>query len=436
MNAASISCSDFASPFPGLYQDPISSTSSVHGYYKWPSSGGYRLTLVPSDADFMPVQTGDEDEEEQVPIVISSSHSLLKILIALGQAVYAVVTLYNTRGDQITQYGYAAFGLTVAPYAVMSIINLIGNYFCPEYSTLYLVESSVMDEARARGGYFHGVIGRVAEISEPSDLQLTASVDTLQWIELVTFAKDEHFEHGIRATVRFTMAHLRYISSTSNLQSTQSSTIQLQPQDQQNERTIPVYMVNTIADAKDISLLFNAKPQILDNLDYALVVPPFPPLKLVQAEGHKKLHLQITYYRPQLRAPVVRAVKERSIWRLILTLIQNFFPLVVSSIPLAIIGGLTHFQPGSSTLPQRAWIMVWLCLGIFYGYLLGETLSHGVMAEWFRRSLPKIRNRKVQHWLVALSMTYVMSGYGIPAFGAFVMVGQMLMQYGTCVQIP
>jgi hypothetical protein len=436
MDAASISCSDFASPFPGLYQDPISSTSSVHGYYKWPSSGGYRLTLVPSDADFMPVQISDEDEEEQVPIVISSSYSLLKILIALGQAIYAVVTLYDTRGDQITQYGYAAFGLTVAPYAVMSIINLIGNYFCPEYSTLYLVESSVMDEARARGGYFHGVIGRVSEISKPSEIQLTASVDTAQWIELITFAKEEHVEHGIRATIRFPMAHLRDNSSTSNLQSTQSSVIQLQPQDQQYERTIPVYTVDTIAAAKEFFPLFGAKPEILDIPNYALVVPPFPPLKLVQAKGHKNLHLQITYYRPESRAPVVRAVSERSIWRLILTVIQTFLPLVVSSIPLAIIGGLTHFQPGSSTLPQRAWIMVWLCLGILYGYLLGETMSHGVLAEQSRRYLPKIRNRQVQHWLVALGLTYAISVYGIPAFGAFVMVGQMLMQYGTCVQIP
>jgi hypothetical protein len=51
---------------------------------------------------------------------IGASYSLPKILIGLFQAVWAVVTLYKVRGDQLDLYGYAAFGLTVAPYAFMS----------------------------------------------------------------------------------------------------------------------------------------------------------------------------------------------------------------------------------------------------------------------------------------------------------------------------
>jgi hypothetical protein len=49
--------------------------------------------------------------------------------------------LSRTR-DQVQQYGYAAFGLTVVPYALMSIINLLGNLMLPGYPVRILVEPS------------------------------------------------------------------------------------------------------------------------------------------------------------------------------------------------------------------------------------------------------------------------------------------------------
>jgi hypothetical protein len=74
------------------------------------------------------------------------------------------VTLYQSRGDQISRYGYAAFDLTVAPYVVMSAVNLLGNLMVPGYPALYLVKSSVMIEARKDGGAcFDGVVGRLKE---------------------------------------------------------------------------------------------------------------------------------------------------------------------------------------------------------------------------------------------------------------------------------
>ena len=43
------------------------------------------------------------------------------------QAVWAIITLYRARADQIQEFGCAAFGLTVAPYAFMSVMNIIGS---------------------------------------------------------------------------------------------------------------------------------------------------------------------------------------------------------------------------------------------------------------------------------------------------------------------
>jgi hypothetical protein len=49
--------------------------------------------------------------------VIGASYNLPKAIIAVVQLIYATTTLYQARGNQVTIYGYAAFGLTVVSYA-------------------------------------------------------------------------------------------------------------------------------------------------------------------------------------------------------------------------------------------------------------------------------------------------------------------------------
>jgi len=98
---------------------------------------------------------------EETKTIISSSYNAPKIIIALVQTVSACVTLYQTRGDQIRRYGYAAYGLTVLPYAMMSVVNLIGSLVMPDYPTLYLVRSRTMCEAETFGEEFDGVVGTI-----------------------------------------------------------------------------------------------------------------------------------------------------------------------------------------------------------------------------------------------------------------------------------
>ena len=101
----------------------------------------------------------------QLPIVsdISSSYSFLQGTTAIFQVFHASVTLYKAKGDQIECYGFTAFALTVAPYSVMSIVDLTGTIVTPTYSTAFLVESDILDEARRRGGYFRGAVRRLAQ---------------------------------------------------------------------------------------------------------------------------------------------------------------------------------------------------------------------------------------------------------------------------------
>jgi hypothetical protein len=109
---------------------------------------------------------------------INSTYSLSKGLIALFQTVYASSVLLGTRGDQIERYGYAAFGLTVTPYVVMSIVNLVGSITTPEYRAVYMVRNYVMDEAAKRmGGRFEGMVGYLDDVHGEDTVEVLFKVD-------------------------------------------------------------------------------------------------------------------------------------------------------------------------------------------------------------------------------------------------------------------
>jgi len=99
---------------------------------------------VPKDAQFV-----DDEKDGLLNTRLQSSSNIIKILITITQLMFSITTLYRARGDQISHFGYASFGLTVIPYAVMSLINLCGNLVCPQYSSVYLVRTKKMVQAES-----------------------------------------------------------------------------------------------------------------------------------------------------------------------------------------------------------------------------------------------------------------------------------------------
>ena len=181
---------------------------NIHGLCCLPP--GYQLAIVPSESAVLELNDDKISESQtarssiatsiesgsSVNSDISWSYSFTKGLLAIIQALYACATLYETRGDQIEHYGYAAFGLTVAPYLVMSIINLIGTVLTPDYSTLFMVESEIMEEARQReGAFFGGAIGKLVS-NRPSTRSFNATfkVDDQNQIVLETTDGSENAE--------------------------------------------------------------------------------------------------------------------------------------------------------------------------------------------------------------------------------------------------
>lgn len=103
--------------------------------------------------------------EVELGRILQSSYSLASGVISIVQILSASSALYQSKGYQITAYGYAAFGFTVTPYLVMSFVNLLANCFTPTFPNVYLIHTEIMDEAVSRGGRFTDIVGKLE--SEP-----------------------------------------------------------------------------------------------------------------------------------------------------------------------------------------------------------------------------------------------------------------------------
>ena len=276
----------------------------IHGSCKLPR--GYLLAPVPSYAIFEEQQAGVKNKE----IKIATVYSGLKAAIAVGQAIFASITLYQARGDQIERYGYAAYGLTVIPFLVMSITNLCVNILSADYPRIYCVESIDSDEAVANGGHIVGAVGRLAK---STDLDATIVEE-----KTLIFSADQ-VEH----TPRYDNHH------------------------------------------------WQAR---------------------IQRSGHK-------------------------IWNSTVATIAKMIVIGgFGSIPIVVIGKLTHWHAGESTRAQRSWLMTWLVLGCWFGpYLASRTpfSSYRGVTLWGKSYYPLIA----------------------PGIGGMVVVAQMIRSYGWCTRL-
>lgn len=140
-----------------IFEDPtdkVRNPKCIHGQIFLPK--GYYFEIVPPDSHV--------DILDGCSIHLSKSYNVLKGLAAIIQLIYACITLYRTKGTQLSQYGYAAFGLTVIAYAVMSLVNLIATVIAPDYPSLYMVRTIEMEKAEREGGTFIGTVGSIERL--------------------------------------------------------------------------------------------------------------------------------------------------------------------------------------------------------------------------------------------------------------------------------
>lgn len=126
----------------------------AHRVEEYPTPRAVTLGIVSKESLHQRSENQSTDSE------IACSYIISKPLVAIIQLIYGSLTIYRTRGDQVKQYGYAAFGLTVTPYIIMSFVNLCASLLAPSYSHMYLVSSDVSEEAQRRdNAVFEGMVG-------------------------------------------------------------------------------------------------------------------------------------------------------------------------------------------------------------------------------------------------------------------------------------
>lgn len=283
---------------------PLPSDRVVHGEF-WLDRRYYYLAAVPPTANLsLAFDRGSgnitpPDKFEHAEATLASNYNLLKLSISLVQAMWATITIYRARGDQIAHYGYAAFGLTVAPYAFMSIMNSFANMLTPEYPSMFVIRTPTMDQAENKHAFFKGAI----------------KVDPL-----------------------------RARSPKSSL-------------------------------------------------------------------GRLGQHLDRLFLGPDDRFTLGN-------------LLILFVSLVLSLIPLAVVGILSRFQKGNSTEMERGFTMAWLIVGVVYG--LGIARGESQLMLWI---FGKHRHR---HRAKFLGPFFLLLTLGVPAIGGMVMVGLMMENFGTC----
>jgi len=122
-----------------------------------PLPDGYEWVIPPPPLVGQLLEAVDSRDK----IRIGRSQSYLKMASSIVQLIISSITIYRTRGPQLDRYGYAAFGLSVFPYTFMSFINLICIGIVGEYSCVYVLRTTVLEEAERRGAIVSGEVGNL-----------------------------------------------------------------------------------------------------------------------------------------------------------------------------------------------------------------------------------------------------------------------------------
>ncbi|KAH7075014.1 hypothetical protein FB567DRAFT_182368 [Paraphoma chrysanthemicola] len=402
----------------------------IHGRHILPA--GYRFAILPHDAEFENSSTSRGSQHLHVEI--SATYNMVKALIALAQSAYALTTLYRARGDQIEQFGYAAFGLTVAPYAVMSIMNLVGNLCRPEYPSLYLVESSTMDEARSRGGLFDGAVARVQEEANSrctGDFRDGQDVDEVHFAAGPSDEVEAHFCTTSSTASRKLLTVLkpkikRPVGRIDSISESATSS----PASSSCRSTIHTHVIlplptklNYHRTDQDALLLIPChapiarKSTVATSSDVTSTPHQISAFKLRRTYPFFSHYTYFPSYKPS------RHLTTALRWRIL----KYTLTTLISLLPLLITGLMSKFYIG--TIPPResstwrGFVLQWLAFGSVTGLWW-------VLDQEGKDALSSERVQMGPWWRVVV---YIVSS--APAVGGFVSVGQMVDRYGMCVWV-
>lgn len=403
---------------------------------------GYMLAFVPrdavvkhlgsstadSDSDSLSISSssGDTKDAEIKGDTIVASYSAVTGIAAVAQLLFGLSAVWATTGPQIDRYGYAAFGLTVIPYTVMSLVNLIATIATPAYSDVYLVHSEIMQEAKSRGAVFSSVVGRLLPDRRPATFTmqdgLVISADqngTVLWendkgsakqlcsMSAGTTGTGQTAPHRGRDTVGTARSIPCFLRT--KIPSTADEIIARSP-DTKSRSCIGTTSQGAEHKSQVSSAEFNA----------ALYVPSHPQFQRKQRWYCRSNDEVLRPKEILQRSDTARSVM---VWACIL----------LASTPLLPIGLLSKFNKAQSLLGERVITMLWLAFGIQWGYYLSVN-SFLVKMKREPGSIcfddPKARNFQLKYSIPVGTVLLC-----APAIAGLVEVGLMYSKFGSCVKV-
>ena len=301
---------------------------------------------------------------------IASTHDIPRILFSLIQTVSGGYSLYKARGSQIDRYGFAAFGLTVLPYMIVSIINFIASLLSAEYETVYMVHSTMMDEMVSRGGIVDGVVG---SLQENTDM--------------------ESSEYNGASCI------------------------------ERDSRTVGFQHSDTHLQGYEVGV---AKGRTFNILPYEPPRPP--PIKkwiLRVCHRYRQWHGLVTLYdpksKPSVAGPAVDIPTHPTLHNLSPPWYQkhlNIFALIILALtlalPYAVIAFLTGWKANNSTSVQQNFVLVWLVHGQLQGYAVAK--------------VERLTGKKST--IRGLFLIFLF--YGSNCVCGLTIVAQEMLEFGTC----
>lgn len=341
-------------------------------------SEGYALAYVPADMKVFPrnssvsnnASPGLSSKDTCSQTRLASAHDFPRILFSLTQTISGAYALYRARGSQIERYGYAAFGLTVLPFIVISLTNLLGSFLTSEYETIFLVHSSLMDEMVNRGGITDGVVGSIHAPAEAEE-------------QIPIPGGEESMEtSGINVKFGGSEDSLTCHCLTNRVNRIES---------------YPIQPSTTLVPVKR-----SRRKSFFLRLVWGGLVTPKPPAQVL---SNSRISIPSHPSFSRLTPPSSQGF---------LNILSIILLVIAFAIPYTVIGILSGFKVNQATGNQTSFTLNWLIMGQIQGYFVGN--------------IEKLTGKKSS----LRGLLFVFVFYGSYCLCAFVVVAQEMIEFGTC----
>jgi hypothetical protein len=349
-------------------------------------------------------------------IRVGRSINIVKGLASVVQLVFSSITLNRARGSQLQQYGYAAFGLSVFPYALVSFVNLVVVTIVGEYSTLFVLRTAISDEAKRCGGTISGEIGTLPEESPVEESHSLKIGNDGKDMHVTPLPEVDGSNGGAPELLGKCDGETEQLLEEANKTTTTGTDVRTGGEGTDG-REVPM--------SEDPAVFLSGVPLIAANIrvendGVLLITMKGRTVRFKLIEGDAIDDDPLTFHFHVSAVTNQEKVPTREEPPLITSVFLIYFSLflILAILPYVFISILSGFRKGDSTSAQRGWLMSWLVfnqISSFFGFSFA--ISDG----------NDIANPELAAGLVALYLLW-----STPAIGGFVVVGRMLLEFGTC----